>query len=139
MMKAIDREAGQVRGQILVVDGDTEILKDVEALLGDAGYKPTSVTSFTRGLRLAMEARFDLILLDWNVEGGLGIDLCREIRTFDYETPIFFYTRLPARSNVTEAIAAGAQGCFIDPSDVRDIQSAILSRLGEARMTGKEQ
>ena len=113
------------KGHILLVDHDRDTREMVKTLLGIAGYEAITVSSIAEGLPLAQNRIFDLILLDWHLEDGIGIDLCRLIRQFDQETPIFFYTGVAQPVEIKKAMAAGAQGCFIKPVDTNYLLQTI--------------
>ncbi|HKX32313.1 MAG TPA: response regulator [Blastocatellia bacterium] len=43
-------------------------------------------------LRLLTSEKFDLLLLDFHLPDGTGLEVCRSIRSFDKQTPIIFVT-----------------------------------------------
>ena len=76
---------------ILCVDDNDDTCFMLSTLLGQAGYEVRSASSITEGLRLAESEHFDLYILDSQIRGRNGLDLCRRIREFDRTTPIIFF------------------------------------------------
>ncbi|MFP5262323.1 MAG: response regulator [Blastocatellia bacterium] len=113
------------KGRILFVDDDLDTCEMMRILLGMAGYEAVSASCVSEGLDLARSGDFDLILLDWHLRDGNGIDLCRMIRAFDGEIPIFFYTGVAYESELKKALKAGAQGCLVKPVDVNDLMRTV--------------
>lgn len=111
------------KGHILFVDSDRDTCYMVSILLSQAGYDVTSASTVTEGLEFARSNGFDMILLDSRFEDGEGIELCRAIRDFNHETPIFFYTGITQESETKKMLGAGAQGLFIKPVDVENLLS----------------
>src|ERR1051325_2750292 len=81
-----------MKGRILCVDDDEDTCEMITALLGQAGYEVQHALSISEGLIKAQGDNFDLILLDWSLADGTGLELCKQIRAFDTRTPILFYT-----------------------------------------------
>ncbi|MBI3650230.1 MAG: response regulator [Acidobacteria bacterium] len=104
--------------KILLVEDDEDTRLMVATLFHYSGYECVTVSSIAEGFSHAQSLAFDFILLDWNLKDGTGIDLCRQIRHFDQDTPIFFYTGVAYPKEIQKALQAGAQGCFIKPVDV---------------------
>jgi DNA-binding response OmpR family regulator len=117
------------KGSILLVDNDTDTCEMVTVLLGNAGYEIITISSIAESLLLTQNQSFDLILLDWYLEDGIGLDLCRQIRQYDEETPIFFYTGVAYPAEIRQALQAGAQGCFIKPVDVNHLLQTIAVQI----------
>ena|ERR1051325_4858304 len=117
------------KGTILMVENDRDTRDMVEILLSQAGYNAVIVSSMAEGLCRARDMNLDLILLDWYLEDGLGIELCQRIRRFDQETPIFFYTGVSYPAEIRKAMQAGAQGCFIKPVDVNQLLQTIAIQI----------
>src|SRR5690242_4672593 len=64
---------------ILVIDDSATIRKMVECHLSQAGYRVASIPDAERGLKLAESIRPDLILLDHQLPGTTGDDVCRRL------------------------------------------------------------
>ena len=124
--------------RILVVedqDGKRNLLK---LALGE--YDVAAVGDYDTGLRLAKRQYFDLYVLDNQIPGGTGIELCRRIREFDPNTPILLCSWRVHSSDCSEALGAGAQAYFAKPIDVQKVLRAVTEllstsaqRLSEAR------
>jgi DNA-binding response OmpR family regulator len=111
--------------QILFVDDDKDTRDLMITLLGMAGHHTVVASGVAEGFQFVREQDFDFILLDWHLEDGSGIDLCRWIRCIDEQTPIFFYTGVAYPSEREKALAAGAQGYFIKPVNFDVLLQAI--------------
>jgi DNA-binding response OmpR family regulator len=121
----------KTRRRILFIDNDQDTCDMMRILLGQAGYEATAVKTLAEGLTLAKSSNFDMILLDWFFEDGTGIDLCKMIREFDGQTPIFFYTGMAGESSAKEMLRAGAQGCFIKPVEVDSLLQTMETYVGD--------
>ncbi|MEZ6060403.1 MAG: response regulator [Planctomycetaceae bacterium] len=67
---------------ILVIDDSATIRKMVDSHLSQEGYRVVLAPNGETGIRLARELQPDLILLDHQLPGMLGIDVCRQIIEF---------------------------------------------------------
>jgi two-component system OmpR family response regulator len=94
-------------------------------LLKLEGFEIIYADSTEEALNLARTSRFHLYLLDNWVPGLGGEDLCRKLRLFDPTTPILFYSGAGHQSDKDGAIAAGAQGHVVKPSDPDELSSQI--------------
>jgi DNA-binding response OmpR family regulator len=118
-----------IKGQILFVDEDTDTCDLMCTILKRAGYHTITASSVTEGLLYAKTKTFDLILLDWYLEDGTGIDLCKGIRGIDAVTPIFFYTGVSFPQELKKALDAGAQGYFIKPVEIEGLLRTIEKEI----------
>jgi class 3 adenylate cyclase len=114
---------------ILVVDDLATIRKLVSGLLQQNGARVVEADCAEEAMRQAAEHSIDGFLLDVNLGGTSGIDLCRAIRAVDkyHSTPIIFVTTLDERVALQEALEAGGDDFIHKP-----IHPAILS----ARLNG---
>ena len=109
--------------RILFVEDTSDTRDLVEFTLKQDGFEVTSAQTAEEGLTLARQNSFGLILLDIGLPDKDGLQLCREIRHFDKQTPIVFYTAFAELLDQEEARRAGAQGTLRKPEDT--------ARLGE--------
>jgi DNA-binding response OmpR family regulator len=110
--------------QILFVEDTADTRDLVEFSLQSEGFTVMTAQTADEGLALARTKPFALILLDIGLPDKDGLELCREIRRFDQQTPILFYTAFAELLDKEEATKAGAQGCLRKPEDT--------ARIGEA-------
>jgi len=97
-----------VKGRILYVEDHLDTYDAISILLEFSGYAVTPAHTFADGLRLATSEGFDLFILDYNLEGGNGCDLCRRIRAFDPRTPIILFS-VTRGMDEQKVMAVGAQ------------------------------
>lgn len=121
------------KGRILFIEEDEDTCDLISTLLKYAGYKTVVAPTASEGLRLARSDSFDLILLDWLFEDGEGVDLCRQIREFDGDTPVFFYTGITYKPELHRAQEAGAQGYFVKPVDISDLLESYQGQFRKNR------
>ena len=110
--------------QVLFVEDTADTRDLVEFSLQTEGFAVATAQTADEGLALARTKTFALIILDIGLPDKDGLELCREIRRFDQQTPILFYTAFAELLDQEEAAKAGAQGTLRKPEDT--------ARLGEA-------
>lgn len=116
----------KTRIRILYVEDDEDSCELMRALLTREGYEVVTVQTVADGLRLARLGGFDLFMLESWFPSGTGIELCRQIRTFDSRTPILFYSSLAYESDVQQGMSAGAQDYRVKPNGLKDLGQSIL-------------
>jgi len=121
-----------VRPAILYVEDTQDTRFLVEWSLKQDGFRVTAVQTAEEDLRHARENSYALILLDIGLTDMDGLALCREIREFNTETPILFFTAYAPLLDHKEAIKAGAQGCLRKPEDTTRLVPAIRTLIGQA-------
>lgn len=121
------------KGEILFMDNDLDTREMAKTVLEIAGYDTVVASSRKEGLQSLRREEFDFILLDWHLEDGTGIDLCRWVRCLDKQTPIFFYTGVAYPKQLEKALEAGAQGYFVKPVDIGLLLQTIETQLGQSQ------
>jgi DNA-binding response OmpR family regulator len=101
--------------QVLCADDNQDVCLMLSILLGRHDIDVSTVGTATEALWLARERRFDLLLLDSRFQDGDGFELCRQIREFDFDTPILFYSGSAYETDRVKGLAAGAQGYIVKP------------------------
>jgi DNA-binding NtrC family response regulator len=103
------------RGRVLVVDDEADIRESLEYLLAREGYSVDTAPNAAEGLRLAGSGDYDVILLDLMMPDRSGMDVLRDIRQRDRETPVFVITAYGSVPVAVEALKAGANDFFEKP------------------------
>jgi DNA-binding response OmpR family regulator len=107
-------KANQSR-KILHVEDDADNREMVRLMLSQ--HQVMSVESYAEGLIAARQHDFDLYLIDNNLVDGLGVNLCREIRRFDKDTPIVFCSGFIDEAHQGTALKLGASAFLTKPFD----------------------
>jgi DNA-binding response OmpR family regulator len=116
-------------GRVLVVDDDPDTCEMMRVFLTSAGYDVVTALTAGETLPLVKAEGFDVILLDWFLEDGTGLDLCQTIRAFDGYTPIFYCTGNAYHSEVERAMQTGAQGYFIKPINLDELAESVARQI----------
>lgn len=104
-MNLLRAPADGVRGDILVVDDTLVNLRILSEMLAAQGYKVRPVTSGAQALQAAVTAPPDLVLLDINMPGMTGYDVCLQLKAqpATRDVPVIF---MSARDEVLDKIRA---------------------------------
>lgn len=118
--------------KILVVDDSAVMRKVIIRTLVKIGFSADTITETAdglAGLEAATNASFDLILMDWNMPGMLGIDVVRNLRSAGVKTPIMMVTTEGEKTNVVTAIQAGANNYLVKPFTDDDLADKVKQML----------
>jgi two-component system OmpR family response regulator len=123
---------GQFIPAILCIDDNLDTLELLKIILNQESYQVVTSQSAVDGFFKAHSGAFNVIILDVNLSDGSGIQLCREIRKFDNQIPILFYTADAQPNRIEEAMKAGAQAYLIQPVE-SFVLTETVSRLLKQR------
>ena len=92
---------------ILCVEDHPDTCELIAAVLHE--YKVISAAGVLDAVKMLAADSFDVVLLDYHLPDGTGVELCKLIRASDQKTPIVFVT---GTSSITkdEITVIGAQG-----------------------------
>lgn len=115
--------------RILVVEDEPAIAGLMTFLLTREGYDVQTAFTGKAGMELAIIRKFDLILLDINLPGMNGFDLCRELkqRHISRGTPIIFVSGNAIEERRQKAFELGAADFVEKPFQADDLISRIAS------------
>jgi two-component system phosphate regulon response regulator PhoB len=122
--------------RVLLVDDDRDIRDVVSAMLDAVGLTVESATSAEEALERVRASAFDLLVLDWNLPGMTGIELCRLVRRDPAlaTMPVLFLTAHASSRDVVEAFASGADDYVVKPFRAPELGARIFGLLRRARM-----
>ena len=122
--------------RVLLVDDDRDIREVVGAMLDAVGLAVEGATSAEEALERVRQSSFDMVVLDWNLPGMTGIELCRLIRKDAAlaTLPVLFLTAHASSSDIVEAFASGADDYVVKPFRAPELGARIFGLLRRARM-----
>ena len=118
---------------ILVIEDEPDIRRNLEYNLGREGFKASSVGSLDEANEKLKSKKFDLILLDLMLPDGSGLDLCKKIKSNSETeaTPIIILTAKDDEVDKVVGFELGADDYVTKPFSVRELilrVKAILKR-----------
>jgi len=119
---------------ILVVDDNQEIVSVLTDILQAQGYQVLAASDGQQGLRLALEERPDLIMLDWNLPRLPGLQVLEALREKGSETPVVLMTIYGSESVAVQAFRLGIRDYIRKPLRVAQTLAAVERALTEERL-----
>lgn len=121
----------EARKRILCVDDHEDTRNMMSVLLDQYGYEAVIAASLSDALESARSGGLALCILDhWITEGSNGIELCQQIRAFDSDTPIMFYSGAGYQADIKKGLDAGAQAYLVKP-DFEHLEQTIDRLIDE--------
>ncbi|NDE88582.1 MAG: DNA-binding response regulator, partial [Micrococcales bacterium] len=114
--------------KILIVEDDEAMREVLELGLMAKGFEVCSVSNGLQAIPAMEQHRPDLILLDLQLPGKNGIQICTEIRKFSV-IPIIMLTARTDDSDMIRGLEAGADDYVTKPYKTEVLVSRINARL----------
>jgi two-component system chemotaxis response regulator CheY len=116
---------------ILIVDDYKTMLRVIRNLLAQIGFKNVDeATDGTMALGMIKAKKYDLIISDWNMEPMTGLDLLRNIRSVQNQTPFIMVTAEGKTENVITAKQAGVNNYIVKPFSAETLKGKMSAVLG---------
>jgi diguanylate cyclase (GGDEF)-like protein len=124
-------QAEKHKGNILIVDDVLENLRLLSEILHQHGYKVRSVTNGSMALRTVQTKPPQLILLDIQMQGMNGYEVCDRLKSdpATREIPVIFLSAIDELFNKVKAFEAGASDFITKPFHVEEVLARIESQL----------
>ncbi|MFQ5614957.1 MAG: response regulator [Anaerolineales bacterium] len=116
--------------KILVVDDEPEIVKLVRAYLERAGFAVVTAAEGQEAMAVFRRERPNLVILDLNLPGMDGLDVCRALRRAS-DVPIIMLTARIEETDRLIGLELGADDYVVKPFSPREIVArtrAVLRR-----------
>lgn len=132
----------EMQHKVLIVNSDKDMTHLVEMYLLDLGYRVIVEPTGSGGTKRAEQEAFDLILLDQDLPGMHGLDICRRLRAQNNNVPILILTALVGESERVRCLESGADDFVVKPFSILELIArikAILRRTeGYVQRDGKD-
>ena len=115
--------------KILIVEDERKIADTLKQGLTEYGYYTEAAYDGIIGKRFLMSRTFDLVILDINLPGINGYELCKLIRSRDSGMPIIMLTSMSTLNDKIEGYNAGADDYLVKPFEFRELIMKIRALL----------
>jgi two-component system sensor histidine kinase/response regulator len=116
---------------ILIVDDNPENLQVLGKILQENKFEIEFAINGEAALVWLKKRQFDLILLDINMPGMNGFEVCREIRSNPElnKVPVIFLSAESERESILKGFEIGAQDYITKPFDIRELLARVRTHL----------
>jgi DNA-binding response OmpR family regulator len=128
---AVSFKLGQAP-HLLFVDDHEDTRVVMSLLLGSDGYQVDVAGDAAQARDLAAAAAYDLYILDVQLPGSDGIQLCEELKKMTPDVPVLFCSALNQEDLRERALNSGGAEYLLKPVRVEILEAAIENCLGPA-------
>ncbi|NER24038.1 MAG: response regulator [Symploca sp. SIO1C2] len=116
---------------ILLVDDNPKNLRLLQMMLNDAGYKVRTILNGKLALRAVEIVKPDLILLDINMPGMDGYEVCQKLKSQEQtvDIPIIFISALNDIYDKVKAFEIGGVDYITKPFEVQEVLVRVKNQL----------
>lgn len=121
--------------KILIVEDDRRIAQNISRGLLDEGYLTEVVYEGLNGRQAALNSAIDLLILDLNLPGLSGFEVCRSVRMERPHLPIIILSALGEIEDKVEGLALGADDYLVKPFDFRELIARVATCFRRSALT----
>ncbi len=122
---------------ILIVEDEADLREMLSYQLRSQGYSVVEAADGPAALEIARSMQPHLILLDANLPGLDGFEVCRTLRQ-ETNTPIFFLTARAEEKDRVLGLEIGADDYILKPFHMRELLASIRALFRMVRVTQQE-
>jgi DNA-binding NtrC family response regulator len=113
---------------LLVLDHDRFVREACREAAISLGYRASATDSVEQALWLVDSQRVDVVLLDLNLPGGVGLDVLQQLKRLRPESEVIAMTSNGMVQSAVDAMKAGAFDCLPKPFGLQELR-LLLQRV----------
>ncbi len=118
---------------VLIVEDDKVLSKNIHTALSAESIPSETVFDGALAERMLRQNNYDCVILDVNLPGKNGFDLCREFRAYNKETPVLMLTAFSELEDKVQGFDSGADDYLTKPFYMRELilrVNSLIKRSG---------
>lgn len=120
--------AGAV-AKVLLADDDSELIARLKSVLERELFVVESVDNGLAAFELAEQYQFDVVVLDWQMPGLDGVEVCRKLRLRGINVPVLLLTGKSAVPDKVQGLNAGADDYLTKPFATEELTARLRSMI----------
>jgi len=119
--------------RILLIEDQRDIAANIWDYLEHRGLVMDHAADGAKGLQMALEGAYDVIVLDLGLPKMDGLDLCKALRESHRDTPVLMLTARDTLDDKLAGFAQGADDYVVKPFAMKELEARIraLYRRGK--------
>lgn len=114
--------------KLLVIEDDSTVRELLVEQLQKSAFVVQACASLAEARQVDLR-NFSLIVLDWELGDGAGLDYLREIRAAGFQLPVIFLTARTDLSDKISGLELGADDYVTKPFELKELITRIRVRL----------
>lgn len=115
--------------KVLVVEDDLGVAQLIQFTLESERYVIDHYSRCSDALLALKSNEYDLIIFDWSLPDGTGIDLCKQYRANGGNKPILMLTAKESTADKVTGLSAGADDYVVKPFDPDELVARAKALL----------
>jgi DNA-binding response OmpR family regulator len=115
--------------KVLLVEDEAALASMLNKGLKEAGYEVTVAPDGLIGHEMATKNQFDVMILDIMLPGLNGIQLCKQLRRQQIDTPILMLTALGTTENIVAGLDSGADDYLVKPFHFAELEARLRTLM----------
>lgn len=126
--------------RILLVEDEAPIRDMLKFVLEQSGYETIEAEDYQIALDKIVEPFPDLILLDWMLPGGTGVQLAKKLKQHEYarDIPIIMLTARGEEEDKIRGLEAGADDYVTKPFSPKELVARVKAVIRRVTPTSSE-
>jgi len=114
-----------VNRRILIIEDNRDLVELVKLHLESEGYEVDAALDGPEGLAAFAPGKWGLIILDWMLPGLSGLEVLRQVRAQDAQTPVLMLTARGEEADKVLGLELGCDDYMTKPFSVRELVARI--------------
>lgn len=119
--------------KVLIIEDDPTLNKNINEALVAENLVTESVFDGLLAERLLKKETYDCVIMDINLPGKTGFDLCRFFRIFNTETPVLMLTAFSELEDKVKGFDCGADDYLTKPFYMRELVMRVNSLIKRSK------
>ena len=127
--------------RVLIVEDEAPIREMLEFVLEQSGYETIKAEDYQIALEQIKEPFPDLVLLDWMLPGGSGVQLAKKLKQHEFtrDIPVIMLTARGEEEDKVRGLDAGADDYITKPFSPKELIARIKAVMRRVTPTSGEQ
>lgn len=122
--------------KVLIIEDDPTLSKNINEALKAENLNTECVYEGLLADRMLKKDDFDCIVMDINLPGKNGFDLCKDFRRYDTTTPVIILTAFGELEDKVQGFDCGADDYLTKPFYMRELILRVNSLIKRSKKSG---
>jgi two-component system, OmpR family, copper resistance phosphate regulon response regulator CusR len=124
--------------KILLVEDDINVVSFIKKGLTEENFEVSVAFDGLSAYQMASNNEYDLMILDIMLPDKNGIEVCKDLRNNNIQTPILFLTALNTADNIAWGLNSGADDYLVKPFKFIELVARINAVLRRRNINSSE-